>query len=57
MTKLGPRMRAAYGALLDYHARRRAVRTLAGLDDALLKDMGLGRSEIHARVHGLNRDE
>lgn len=56
MTKLAPRLRAARDALLDYHARRRAERTLAGLDDFLLKDMGLGRSEIHARVHGIGRD-
>ena len=55
MTLFAPKLRAARDALLDYHARRRAERTLAGLDDYLLKDMGLGRSEIHARVHGMGR--
>ena len=53
---LKPRMRAAYDALLDYNARRRAARTLCALDDFMLKDMGIGRSEIHARVHGLSCD-
>jgi len=56
MTMFAPKLRAARDALLDYHARRRAERTLAGLDDYLLKDMGLGRSEIHARVHGMGRN-
>jgi uncharacterized protein YjiS (DUF1127 family) len=51
-----PRIRTAYDSLLDYQTRRRAARALAGLDDALLKDMGIGRSEIHSRVNGLNRD-
>ena len=56
MTMFAPKLRAARDALLDYHARRRAERMLAGLDDHLLKDMGLGRSEIHARVHGMGRN-
>ena len=56
MTVFKPRIRAAYDSFLDYQARRRAARVLAGLDDGLLKDMGIGRSEIHSRVHGLNRD-
>ena len=56
MSPFKPRIRAAYDSLLDYQARRRGVRVLAGLDDAMLKDMGIGRSEIHSCVYGLSRD-
>ena len=56
MSTFKPRIRAAYDSLLDYQARRRAARVLAGLDDAMLKDMGIGRSEIHSRVHGLRHN-
>ena len=55
MRMITPGMRAAYGALLDYNARRRAARTLSALDDFMLKDMGIGRSEIHSRVYGPSR--
>ena len=56
MSTLTPRMRAAYYSFLDYRVHRRAVRTLAAWRDALLKDIGISRSEIHFAVHGLGRD-
>jgi uncharacterized protein YjiS (DUF1127 family) len=55
MSTFTPRMRAAYHAFRDYRVRRSAVWTLAGMDDALLKDIGIGRSEIHPAVHGPTR--
>ena len=55
MSTLTPRMRAAYHSFLDYRVRRRAVRTLAALEDTLLKDIGISRSEIHFAVHGLGQ--
>ena len=33
-----------------------AARTLAGLSDYALKDMGIGRSEVHAFVYGPSAD-
>jgi uncharacterized protein YjiS (DUF1127 family) len=53
MSALTPRMRAAYRTFRDYRARQRAVRTLAAMEDVLLKDIGIGRSEIHSAVHNL----
>ncbi len=53
MSSLTPRMRAAYRSFRGYQARRLAVRTLAAMEDALLKDIGISRSEIGSVVHGL----
>ena len=50
---LMPGMRAAYRAFKESQARRSAVRTLSGLDDFMLKDIGIHRSEIDAVVAGL----
>jgi uncharacterized protein YjiS (DUF1127 family) len=47
------RMRAAYRSFRDYRVRRLAERTLAAMEDAHLKDIGISRSEIGAVVHGL----
>jgi uncharacterized protein YjiS (DUF1127 family) len=55
MSMFTPRMRAAYQAFRDYRVRRSAVWTLAAMDDALLKDIGIGRSEIHSAVQGFAR--
>jgi uncharacterized protein YjiS (DUF1127 family) len=52
MSRLTPRMRAAYHVFWEYRDRRRAIRTLAAMDEALLKDIGISRSEIHPAVHG-----
>ena len=57
MSTFTPRMRGAYDAFRDYRARRRAVRTLGEMDDALLKDIGISRSEIGLVVRGLKRGQ
>jgi uncharacterized protein YjiS (DUF1127 family) len=49
-------MRAAYHSFQDYRARRRAIQTLAAMDEALLKDIGISRSQIHSVVDGLGHD-
>ena len=53
MSTFMPKMRAAYHAFRD---RRRAVRTLSMMEDALLKDIGIGRSEIHPAVYSFQYD-
>ena len=53
MSTLTPRMRAAYRSFCDYRTRRRAVRVLGQMEDGLLKDIGIGRSEIHFAVQNL----
>jgi uncharacterized protein YjiS (DUF1127 family) len=54
MSTLTPRMRAAYRSFCDYRTRRRAVRMLGAMEDGLLKDMGISRSEIHFAVQDLH---
>ncbi|RWQ44138.1 MAG: DUF1127 domain-containing protein [Mesorhizobium sp.] len=48
-------MRAAYRSFRDYRVHRMAERTLAAMEDALLKDIGISRSEIGLVVRGLKR--
>jgi uncharacterized protein YjiS (DUF1127 family) len=55
MSIFTPRMRAAFQSYRDYRARRQAIQTLAAMDDALLKDIGISRSDILAVVCGLKR--
>ena len=43
-------MRGAWRALKQYGHRRSAAHRLSGLDDALLKDIGISRSEIDGAV-------
>jgi uncharacterized protein YjiS (DUF1127 family) len=50
-------MRAAYRSFRDYRIHRRAERTLAAMEDALLKDIGISRSEVGLVVRGLKRGQ
>jgi uncharacterized protein YjiS (DUF1127 family) len=43
MSILTPRMRAAFQFYQNYRARLKAARTLAEMDDATLKDVGMSR--------------
>jgi uncharacterized protein YjiS (DUF1127 family) len=45
-------MRGAWRAFQQFNGRRSAARKLSGLDDFMLKDMGLSRSEIGEAVSG-----
>jgi uncharacterized protein YjiS (DUF1127 family) len=44
---------AGWNALVGYFDRRAAVAALRELDDRALLDIGLGRNQIEAAVHGL----
>jgi uncharacterized protein YjiS (DUF1127 family) len=50
MTNVRSSMRAAYQSFIDFRTRYRAVRDLSAMDDVFLKDIGIGRSEIHSVV-------
>lgn len=47
--------RRANSWLAREHQRRAGLRTLMALDDHMLKDIGLSRSQIHAMVDGVFR--
>ena len=57
MSTLTPKIRAAYFSFQDYRSRQRAMRTLATLDDGLLKDIGISRSQIPSVIDGLSRGQ
>lgn len=46
MSILTPRVRVAFQTYQNYRARRKAARTLADMDDAALKDIGISRSLV-----------
>ena len=54
MSIFTPRVWAAYRSFHNYRAQRTAIRTLGLLDDALLKDIGISRSQTPSVVEGLN---
>lgn len=41
-----------FAAAWRWHDRRKAIRTLSGLNDRLLRDIGLERHDIEAAVDG-----
>jgi uncharacterized protein YjiS (DUF1127 family) len=43
-------------AVVDYIARRNAIKTLNELDDRALRDIGIERSRIDAAVRGISPD-
>jgi uncharacterized protein YjiS (DUF1127 family) len=56
MSPLTPKMRAAYHAFSEFRARRRTVQTLSAMDDVILNDIGISRSEIHSAVRSLSHE-
>ena len=55
MSTLTPKIRAAYHSFQQYRNRQHAVRTLASLDDGILKDIGISRSQIPWAVDTMSR--
>ena len=51
--RLASKIAAAYRAFRDGRDRQIAYRTLATMEDYLLKDIGISRSEISTVVYGL----
>lgn len=50
--EVAARIRGLWQAYWDYQARRATVLMLAALDDRVLKDIGMARSEIWPAVFG-----
>jgi uncharacterized protein YjiS (DUF1127 family) len=53
---MSEKIRTALKAYRVYLENRNAVRALARLDDCLLKDMGISRSQIRAHVYRPSMD-
>ena len=51
---LSARIAAFADALSERIAQRDAERTLKGMSDHMLKDIGISRADIHRRVRGLD---
>lgn len=49
-------IRRCAAAFLSWRERQRAAGHLMMLDDRMLKDIGIGRGEISAMVHGISSD-
>jgi uncharacterized protein YjiS (DUF1127 family) len=50
------RLRAAYRAFQFYRERRAALLSLGAMDDHILKDIGIDRSEIGSAIYGLRSE-
>lgn len=55
-SRLISKIAAAYRSFRTDRDRRIAYRTLSAMEDHLLKDIGISRSEISAVVYGLTMD-
>jgi len=44
-----------FAAARRWHERRKAIRALSGLDDRMLRDIGLARCDIESAVRGIDR--
>lgn len=55
-SRAGLLLRSIVKAYVRWYGRRVATQHLASLDDRMLKDIGIGRSEIEGIVHGNNPD-
>ncbi len=53
VTAIAESVANAVGAVRGWHARNASIRGLSRLDDHLLKDIGIDRSEIRAVVNGM----
>jgi len=50
-------MRRALRAYVEWRTLRSAVRSLQGMDDRILADIGMSRSEIQSVVYGKGADQ
>ena len=54
--RLTDAVQSAARAYLDWRMRRATVRILRSLDDRMLRDIGMTRSEVHSVVYGDAQD-
>lgn len=54
MSMFIPSLRAALRSYRHHRNHRMAVLALSSMEDSMLKDIGISRSDIHAAVSGLN---
>lgn len=48
-----PLVKDVVGTIVTWHTRRRTIGELSALDDSMLKDIGISRSEIRTVADGL----
>jgi uncharacterized protein YjiS (DUF1127 family) len=52
LARAGQAIASAWSSYREWAEARRATRHLAGLDDRMLRDIGVSRSEINRMVYG-----